>query len=189
MAERGYKKRQASNVVRLQAAQRQDSSYYHDAFEDYRPGLQRFIAKRLGNPEDVADVLQDVYVRLLRYEHPEKIKNLQAFLYTTASNLVRDRFRRSQTRMTDSHVPSDSVDLVAETTEPYRQLTSAEIRTLLRDALLELDDHCRHAFIKHRFDMRTHAEIAKEMGTTVGIVRKYISIALVHCTEKLRDHL
>lgn len=178
------------NVVRLQDRRPgRGSDYLEHAYQEYREALRRYLARHLSGREDVADLLQEVYVRLVRYEHPEKIENVQAFLFATASNLMRDKFRRAKTHMADHHVPVDDVELVEEGGGPEKALASWEIRKLMRDALLELDDHCRYAFILHRFDNVTYSEIARRMGTTVGVVRRYVSVALAHCAIRLKDYL
>ncbi len=92
-----------------------DGQYYEAAVRDYRERLRRFVANHLNGPEDVADVVQEAYLRLVRYKHPEEIENVQAFLFTTASNLMRDRFRRAKTRMAGQHVPIDEVELLSST--------------------------------------------------------------------------
>ncbi len=159
------------------------------AFEEYREPLRRFLARNLARPEDVADVLQEVYVRLASYDDPEQIGNLQAFLFVTASNLMRDKFRRAKVRMTEHHVPVEGVELEERRGGPEKALASGEIRRLVRDALLDLDDHCRQAFILHRFEHQTYGEIAKRMGTTVGVVRRYVSVALAACATRLKDYV
>lgn len=166
-----------------------DGQYYEAAVRDYRERLRRFVANHLNGPEDVADVVQEAYLRLVRYKHPEEIENVQAFLFTTASNLMRDRFRRAKTRMAGQHVPIDEVELLSDSAGPDREWGSKEIRRLMRDALSELDEHCRYAFLLHRFEQVPYAEIAKRMGTTVGVVRRYVSVALAHCALRLRDYL
>jgi RNA polymerase sigma-70 factor (ECF subfamily) len=168
---------------------RSENSYYEQAYERYRERLRRYAARRLTDPEDVADVVHDAYYRLVRYERSDSIQNTQAFLFTTTSNLLRDRFRRARTRMRDSHVCADDVELVARTFAPDQQLALEEIRSCLRNALGELDQESRQAFILHRVDHLTHAKIADRMGTTVGVVRRYIRNALTHCKRRLSEHL
>jgi len=166
-----------------------NGAYYEQAYERYSDRLRRYAARQINNPEDVADVVHDAYYRLVRYERPETIRNTQAFLFATASNLMRDRFRRAQTRMANSHVCADDVELMAKTFQPDQQLALRETISCLRNALAELDEESRRALVLHRVDHITHADIARELGTTVGVVRRYIRNAWAHCERRLRHHL
>src|SRR5262245_52939191 len=60
------------------------------AFRQYAGPLHRFLAKRLGRPQDVDDLAQEVFVRLLRLERPELVRKPQAYLFSVAANLVRE---------------------------------------------------------------------------------------------------
>jgi DNA-directed RNA polymerase specialized sigma24 family protein len=50
--------------------------------------LRRFFSARMRNAADVPDLVQEVFLRLLRVEHHEAIPNPQAYLYTVASHVL-----------------------------------------------------------------------------------------------------
>ena len=50
--------------------------------------LRRFLAARLRNHADVADLAQEVFLRLLRVERQDKIRNPQAYLLTIAGHVL-----------------------------------------------------------------------------------------------------
>jgi RNA polymerase sigma factor (sigma-70 family) len=60
----------------------------------HRPALLRYVRKWIANPQDVQDVLQDVWTRWLNAEAGAHAKTPRAWLMTTARNLVLDRHRR-----------------------------------------------------------------------------------------------
>ena len=53
----------------------------------WNAGLTRYLRRRLPGRIDPEDLAQEVYVRLLRVEQLEQIKEPQAYLYRVASNV------------------------------------------------------------------------------------------------------
>ena len=49
--------------------------------------LEKFLARKLDNPEDAAEVAQDAFLRLHRMQEPETLDNARAFLFQVANNL------------------------------------------------------------------------------------------------------
>ena len=54
----------------------------------YGTRLRRFLAVRLRNADDVPDLAQEVFLRLLRVEGYESIRSPEAYLFTIASHVV-----------------------------------------------------------------------------------------------------
>src|ERR1700735_1237266 len=50
--------------------------------------LRRFLAARLRNTSDTADLAQEVFLRLLRVERFEQIRSPEAYLLTIASHVI-----------------------------------------------------------------------------------------------------
>ena len=66
------------------------------AFRQYGLGLHRYLERRLPTPQDADDVAQEVYLRLLRLDDTEFVREPQAYLYGVASNVVREFRMRSE---------------------------------------------------------------------------------------------
>src|ERR1700684_2870056 len=56
----------------------------------YRGALQAFFYRRLRTKADAADLVQEVYLRMLRVGDPEAIRNPEAYLFTVAANLLKE---------------------------------------------------------------------------------------------------
>src|ERR1700722_15408715 len=54
----------------------------------YGQRLRRFLAVRLRNADDVPDLAQEVFLRLLRVEGYESIRTPEAYLFTIASHVI-----------------------------------------------------------------------------------------------------
>jgi RNA polymerase sigma-70 factor (ECF subfamily) len=65
------------------------------AFQELREQLRRYIAKRLSNHEEVEDVLQDVFVRVMRNENSfQNTRSPMSWLYTVTRSVLIDHYRR-----------------------------------------------------------------------------------------------
>ena len=66
-------------------------------YREFRTKLQSYLARRLGNPDDVEDVLQDVFVRVTRNEQTLKsVKEPLAWLYTLTNSAMVDHLRKQR---------------------------------------------------------------------------------------------
>lgn len=151
-------------------------------FEEHNRTLQSFLMARLGNEQEAREVAQEAYVRLLQLHHPGTVSFLRAYLFKTAANLAVDRIRQraNRERLDRSGPESELIDRVS----PDRRLMAAEELGILEQALRELPPQYRRAFVLHRFEDWSTAQIAKELGVQERMARNYVSRAAIYC--KLR---
>ena len=57
-----------------------------ELYQHYGPGLVRFLNQKVKNPEDAEDIAQNAFIRIHRVANANKLENLKAYLYQTASN-------------------------------------------------------------------------------------------------------
>jgi len=153
--------------------------------------LVGWITKKLGNADDASDVAQDVYMRVYRFASVEVIENPQALLFKTAANLAinelkrRGRVLRRQVQVDDDSVSKTVADLPTDDPTPEEALGHRQDVGEMMDAIRALPDKPRVAFIKNRFEDKTYAAIASEMGVSESTVEKYMMDAL----KRLRTRL
>jgi RNA polymerase sigma-70 factor (ECF subfamily) len=153
--------------------------------------LVGWITKKLGNADDASDVAQDVYMRVYRFASVEVIENPQALLFKTAANLAinelkrRGRVLRRQVQVDDDSVSKTVADLPTDDPTPEEALGHRQDVGEMMDAIRALPDKPRIAFIKNRFEDKTYAAIAGEMGVSESTVEKYMMDAL----KRLRTRL
>ena len=143
-----------------------------------RPGLeQTFLAHKdlvfraayrlTGNANDAEDVLQTVFLRMIRQETPSEISNLPGYLHRSAVNAALDllRSRRgSQTISLDDNCHQDcavSINTAARTTE---------LRDWLRQALARLNPRWAEMFVLRFVEDFSNREIASMMKTSPAVV-------------------
>lgn len=159
-----------------------------DAVIDEHDGaLRRFLRRWLSDPQEISDVTQEVYLRLMRGGSAVKLNdNARAYVFTTAVNLVRDRKRRERARHLDRHVPLEEAESVkCPTQSPEENAQWLQQVEQLKQALRGLDPRYRQVFVLHRIGNRTYPQIAAELGVCVRTVERYLTIALAHCRQQL----
>lgn len=152
--------------------------------DEHESAIQRFLRVRLANEADRDDVVQEVFARMCRIENLSDklslgVDRTRAFLYMTASNLVRDLHRREKTRRKDAHQPFDDESFADQTASIEDQLQSSQKLEIVTRAIDSLKPSCRQAFVMSRIDCMSYREIADQMNISVSMVEKHITNALI----------
>lgn len=154
----------------------------------YYRELLRFLQGTVRDRDTAADLAQEIYARVLAVQQSgEAITEPRALLYRTARNLVIDQYRRSEVRGTYAAAEGDSsvdaVDLTAgpEALEPEVAAMSSQTVDALLTAIGELPLRCRKAFILHKFDGLSQADVARQMGISVTMVERHIKLGMQAC--------
>jgi RNA polymerase sigma-70 factor (ECF subfamily) len=151
--------------------------------------LVRFIARRLRSTVDARDLAQETYVRLLRLERKDLIRDPRPYLYRIACNVL---FEFELGRK------ADNAGLRLWSAERRNDLepsagaldSSADVLTLqrrLESTLKGLSPKCRAVVMLHRREGLTYEEIAERIGISPSMVKKYLAQGLRHCRERLKD--
>jgi RNA polymerase sigma factor (sigma-70 family) len=142
-----------------------------------RISLQRFFASYRLTPHDVEDLIQDVFLRLAVPAVRPPLRNPDAFVFTVARNLVRDRARRLHTRAAAASVGLEDVELACGRPTPDELLAQRERLDRASNTLDSLKSKTREAFLRLRLDGCSYADIAAELGVSVSMVEKHVMVA------------
>ena len=153
----------------------------------FRTPLRRFFTKRRIPKDDVDDLVQDVFVRMASRPEVESMERLEAYLFTTAANLLRDRHRRLTFQGISAHEPYDESlhgDAV-ETFGPERSLLATQIVAQLVEALFELPERTRAIFTLYHIEDLPHQEISRRLGIAVSTIEKHMGRANAHLIKRM----
>jgi RNA polymerase sigma factor (sigma-70 family) len=152
------------------------------ACEQYRQELRRFFERRAPRADRVDDLVQLVYLRLLRSPPVSLVNDPRQFMYRVAWNVLRDENQRAQReRETFSCDPEQLEGLANQVGSLWVDDSTEElVREQLDQALRQLPRACQVAFLRQYRDGRSYKEIAEELGVTSHAVKKYIMKALNH---------
>jgi RNA polymerase sigma-70 factor (ECF subfamily) len=135
-----------------------------ELFSEHSTMLYRTAYSMLGNSADAEDVLQSIFLRLLRRELPSNVENIGAYLYRAAVNfslnVIRSRKRVELTGDAESlEVPADKES--GSTRDAFQRVT---------DAIAELSSDDAQVLILRYIHNHTDAEIAKLLGVSRGTI-------------------
>ncbi len=149
-------------------------------FDAYRAALRAFVARRIDDPHEVEDLVQEACARLIASAREATLDAPQAYLFRIAANLIADRHRRAAPT-----VPiADGFDPpVAGAQEDARRF--ADLQAALVAALDELSPRCREVFVMRRFDERGTGDIARSLGISPRMVQKHLTHAVAHLYDRL----
>jgi RNA polymerase sigma factor (sigma-70 family) len=148
--------------------------------------LLRFLSRRVRNGSDARDVAQEAYVRLLRLDRKELIRDPQPYVYRLAANLVHE-FELKR-RADDARLARWMQERADEDPAPVESNAEAiTLRARIDDALAQLSPNCRAVVVLHRRDGMTYDEIAVRLNISSSMVKKYLAAGLRHCRCQLRD--
>lgn len=148
--------------------------------------LRRFLAARLRNAADVPDLVQEIYLRLLRLKDHEAIRNPQAYLYTIASHVLHQHaLHRAATPVTMD--PLEVVNALQSNTAPDPS-DEADIEQQICAMGVALESYSPRAyavFIMYRCEGLTLKQIGERLGVSDVMARKYLVRAIKYCDEFL----
>jgi len=147
--------------------------------------LRRFLEFKLrGASADAPDLVQDVYLRLLRMPRHETIRSPQAYLFTVARNVLHEH------RLSHSSAPKAvEMDEVLAEIESYVQDDPGAYTDACRQleqfdqALSGVSPRAYATFVLQRRYGYTLDEIADQLGVSRPMVKKYLAKAVQHCRQ------
>jgi RNA polymerase sigma factor (sigma-70 family) len=157
----------------------------------FRAPLMTYFAKRVSDRNDAEDLTQEVFVRLVSQTLPLHMATASAFVFTIASNLLRDRARRKASRLAHAHHSLDDPDsnypdaALIEELEPERVSIARESLREVLTALETLDHPTRHIFILFRIEKMRQRDIASLYGVSIHVIERQIVKATNHLLVRL----
>ena len=159
-------------------------------FREHHALVFRAAYRVTGNADDAEDVLQTVFLRMLkRAPGAEPVGNMASFLHRAAVNAALDLVR---TRQNVRSVPLDELEPVLSEPAhrgPDRIQHSGEIREWLRGALARLNPRIAEMFMLRFFDGKDNPEIARLLKTTPGTVAVTLSRTRDRLQQEFRAYL
>jgi RNA polymerase sigma factor (sigma-70 family) len=152
----------------------------------HRASLQRYFERRVRNRAEAEDLIQEVFLRLARRADFQSIDFIDGYLFEVAASVFQDRLRHRQSRAMNLH-DEYREGHSPEEFSPERVLIAKESIGQVVQALQELPERVRMAFVLHRFEGLRHPEIAKRLGVSVSAVEKYVIRALCLIRKRV-DH-
>jgi RNA polymerase sigma factor (sigma-70 family) len=158
--------------------------------------LRNFIRRRVPDPSDAEDIVQDVFYKLVEANRLlMPIEHVTGWLFQVARNRITDLFRKKKPDLfSDAAVEDEDGELLQIEDllpSPDAGPEALYVRNVLLDelelALDELPDEQREVFIAHELEGRSFKEIAEETGVNVNTLLSRKRYAVLHLRERLQS--
>jgi RNA polymerase sigma factor (sigma-70 family) len=154
-------------------------------YRRYSQALRKFLVRRHVRHDDMADIVQETYYRVLKAGDLDAIRDPKAFLFRVAYNVVLNAAKHRRSKVEDDAVDIESIQADDEKPNLYRELKAEQELAMVRAALDELAPTCREVFVLNRFENLSYSEIAAELDLSVSMIEKHVSQALAHLRKRL----
>jgi RNA polymerase sigma factor (sigma-70 family) len=163
-----------------------------------RSRLRNFIRRRVPDPSDVEDIVQEVFYELVEANRLlMPIDHVTGWLFRVARNRIIDLFRKKKPEAFSDSTHDSPGEEAGEKLPILDMLPSADAgpealyaRNLLIDelevAIDELPDEQREVFVAHELEGRTYKELSAESGVNINTLLSRKRYAVLHLRERLQ---
>jgi RNA polymerase sigma factor (sigma-70 family) len=152
----------------------------------HRGALQAFFYRRLRTKSDAADLVQEVFLRMVRVTDTDAVRNPEAYLFTVAANLLRENAVKDRRQAEGASIDAaDGPELVAQVMGFDVALDATRRVARLHEVLKQLPPKCCAAVILQYHYELSYEEIAARLEVSPRMVKKYLTQGLSHCRRRM----
>ena len=179
----------------LERMARDEDQRVSEVFEREQRRLRNFIRRRVLDPSDAEDILQDVFYALVEANRLlVPIEHVTGWLFRVARNRITDLFRKKTPEpFSDAASSGDGERLRLEDLLPSPDAGPEAVyvrRVLIEElemAIDELPAEQRAVFVAHELEGRSFKDMAAETGLSVNTLLSRKRYAVLHLRERLQD--
>lgn len=155
-----------------------------ELYRRYFAELVAFLSRRVASRELAADLVQELFTRLLAREGSlSAVDHPRGFLYSSVRHLAVEAKRSPRWREGGTESELDAPG--GEAPPPEAHLEDRQTLDGLVKVVGRLPPRCREAFILHKFENLSYAEVARRLGISVSSVEKHMMRALDACRAEI----
>jgi RNA polymerase sigma-70 factor (ECF subfamily) len=160
-----------------------------DGLKDQLALLRRRLLQRgRSNRKDIDELIQEGFLRLCRYQREQNapVRDPVGFLVDVVEKVHIDHLRRAaRTQRIFSDQPVEEFDCVDTASSAEQDAEAHELIERIERSLAVANPRTREAFLLHRFEGMSYAEIAKQLGISTRAVTNHIAKALLLVDNEL----
>lgn len=159
--------------------------------------LRNFIRRRVSDPADAEDILQEVFYELVEANRLlMPIEHVTGWLFRVARNRITDLFRKKKpVTFSEAAIESEEQGATLRLEDllpsPDAGPDAVYVRNVLlaelEDALDELPAEQRDVFVAHELEGRSFKQLSAESGVSVNTLLSRKRYAVLHLRERLQD--
>src|SRR6266481_995171 len=158
--------------------------------------LRNFIRRRVPDPSDAEDIVQDVFYKLVEANRLlMPIEHVTGWLFRVARNRITDLFRKKKPVSFSDTAVADEDDTLLQFEDLLPSPDAGPEALYARQVLLhelelavdELPEEQRAVFVGHELEGRSFKEMAADTGVSVNTLLSRKRYAVLHLRERLQD--
>lgn len=165
-----------------------------DVVEREQTRLRSFIRRRVADPRDVEDILQEVFSELVEANRRlMPIDDVVSWLFRVARNRITDLFRKMQPDSFSARAGSDDDErlrfgdlLPSPDAGPEAIFARNVLLEELAQAIDELPEEQRRVFVGHELEGRSFKELSAEIGASVNTLLSRKRYAVLRLRRRLQ---
>jgi len=167
-----------------------------EVIAEQRSRLRNFIRRRVPDPSDAEDIVQEVFYELVEANRLlMPIEHVTGWLFRVARNRITDLFRKKKPEtFSDAAVEDETGELLRVEDllpSPDAGPEAVYFRSVLLDelelALDELPEEQREVFVAHEIEGRSFKELSAKSGVSVNTLLSRKRYAVLHLRERLQS--
>jgi len=186
-----------SDEMLVEQIQGGESEAFPELVGRYQGRIINFVYRFIGNYARAEEIAQEVFLRIAaKADTFNKNYRFSTWIYTIAKNLARNELRNITRRPEGYRIRDEDWNEEALRTlqsrrsqggDPSEEVSSAEIKSAIEEALARLDPNWRAALVMKEYDRMTYEEIAQALSVAQGTVKSWIHRAKESLALKMKD--
>lgn len=150
-------------------------------FQRHHKALYGFLLRMTGNTQTSEDLVQEVFLRILKYRHTYRgDSQFVVWMFRIARNARVDYYRKKHM---DSLEKKDASTILSDDLNPLEDYEKTQDSAILHRALAQLTEDDREVLLLSRFENMKYKDIADLLGCLEGTIKARVHRAIA----RLRD--
>jgi RNA polymerase sigma factor (sigma-70 family) len=141
----------------------------------HEASLTRYLTRVWPSRADVADLRQEIYVRVFEAALVAFPTHPKAFLFTTARHLMTDHYRRNRIVFIGMRGDLDGLNVLIDERSPEQRLSGHQELGRLAQAFDQLPQKCRTVMWLRKVEQLSQREVAERLGVGEKAVEKQVA--------------
>ncbi|MFJ8263196.1 RNA polymerase sigma factor [Rummeliibacillus sp. NPDC094406] len=161
-----------------------------NVYEEYNRYIYHLCLKLTRNKAEAEDLMQEVWVKVVRYEtYVAEVEHVKAWLTTICMNTFRDRYRKNVRRSKYTMSQPETLDVpvldLVPNNEPSTEAVVEQeaISQIVQEKINQLDSIYRNTLLYFYVNQYSLVEIAELMKVSIGTVKS----RLFRAKQRLKD--
>ncbi len=172
--------------VNLQSPEQ--SRWFAEEVQPHEPALRAYLRGSFPTLQDIDDLVQDAYARLLNARKTGVVAHPKAYLFATARNAALDLFRRKKIVSIEALAEIEQLSVIEEGPDAAERVSHDQELEILSEAIRALPGRCRQILTMRRLQGLSHREIAQTLGISEHTVNAQLAIGVLRCRKHLLAH-